>query len=251
MGVKSKIVIGNWKMNGSAELVESFTRTMLDNQADYAGIRVVLCPPFTLLQAMADALEGGPILLGAQNVSEFEQGAHTGEISAPMLASMGTKMVIIGHSERRASRGENDRIIAAKVKQALSVGMVPVLCVGETAEEKARGDSEAVVWQQLSVVLHAIGSELFGQLIVAYEPIWAIGSGSTASTDDILTITTAIHAKLAQLGIQLPLLYGGSVNAGNAAQISSLPTISGLLVGGASLQADQFLLLCSNTAKGA
>lgn len=251
MGVKSKIVIGNWKMNGSAELVESFTRIMLDNQADYAGIRVVLCPPFTLLQAMADALEGGPILLGAQNVSEFEQGAHTGEISAPMLASMGTKMVIIGHSERRASRGENDRIIAAKVKQALSVGMVPVLCVGETAEEKARGDSEAVVWQQLSVVLHAIGSELFGQLIVAYEPIWAIGSGSTASTDDILTITIAIHAKLAQLGIQLPLLYGGSVNAGNAAQISSLPTISGLLVGGASLQADQFLLLCSNTAKGA
>lgn len=235
-------------MNGSAELVQSFTRLMLDNQERYTGVSVVLCPPFTLLHSMAQALEGSPILLGAQNVSEYEQGAHTGEISAAMLASIGAEMVIIGHSERRMARGENDRIVAAKVKQALSSGVVPVLCVGETAEEKARGDSESVVWQQLSVVLQSVGSELFGQLIVAYEPIWAIGSGSTASTDDILAISTSILAKLEKLGIQLPLLYGGSVNAANAAQISSLAPISGLLVGGASLQAEQFLLLCANAA---
>lgn len=248
MGLDRKLVIGNWKMNGNAELVQRYQAQFFPYSDRFHEIDVVLSPPFTLLQTMADALSSLPIQLGAQNVSEYEHGAHTGEISASMLHSIGTKKVIIGHSERRAQRGESDKIIAAKVSQALQKGIVPVLCVGETAEEKASGESEQVVWEQIQTVLDEAGIALLSQIVVAYEPVWAIGSGATASPKDITAMASFIHRSLDDFGVVLPLLYGGSVKASNAASIVSLKGIDGLLVGGASLDPLGFLELCQNVA---
>lgn len=247
MRLNKKLVIGNWKMNGNADLIAAYRASFFPFCDQLAAIDVVLSPPFTLLQSMAEELEQLPIMLGAQNVSEYEHGAHTGEISAAMLASMATKMVIIGHSERRAERGESDRIIAAKVTQATQAGITPVLCVGETAAEKAAGRSEEVVWAQINTVLQEAGMNAFTQIVIAYEPVWAIGSGATASLEDITHMAEIINTRLSALDVKLPLLYGGSVKAKNAADIVSIPAVDGLLVGGASLDPVEFLALCRNS----
>ena len=244
---RKKIVAGNWKMNGSVtknvQLLSALTQSAPDN------IEIILAPPALYLSGVKAQLMGSSIALAGQNVAaEGQSGAYTGEISAQMLADLGIAYAIVGHSERRQYYGETDNSVAKKCLRLREQGLKPIICVGESLAERESGQAEAVVSRQLKAVIDYCGVELLADAILAYEPVWAIGTGKTATPHD----AQAIHAFLRQLvtiydkniANYLPILYGGSVKADNAASLFSMPDIDGALVGGASLVAQDFLAIC-------
>ncbi|MBW8306579.1 MAG: triose-phosphate isomerase [Thiobacillus sp.] len=248
--MRKKLVAGNWKMHGSlaenAALLESLKPAL-------AGIEAVVCVPFPYLAQVQSALAGSSIAWGAQNVSEQAKGAFTGEVSASMLLDFGCKYVIVGHSERRSLYGESDELVARKYMAAQAAGLTPILCVGESLEERESGITEAVVARQLDAVIKAAGVVSLGKAVVAYEPVWAIGTGKTASPEQAQAVHAFIRGKIGALDSsvanKLVIQYGGSVKAANAAELMVQPDIDGGLIGGASLVADEFVAICRAAAK--
>lgn len=243
--VTRELIAGNWKMNGlTVALKEAATVAEALERAP-AAARVAICPPATLIAAMAKALSGSQVLVGGQDCHAEPAGAHTGDIAAEMLADAGARLVILGHSERRTDHLETDAVAAAKVKAALRAGLEPIVCVGETLEERQAGRTLEVVSRQLKGSLPA---ELKGRVFsLAYEPVWAIGTGLTPTLDQIEEAHRAIRQimteALGDAGAAAPILYGGSVKPANAGEILAAPEVGGALVGGASLKADDFLAI--------
>ena len=241
-----KIIVGNWKMNGDPARVESFTKALL-SQVAWGELQadLVICPPALLASQLCALSAGTPLQVGGQDCHWNVQGAHTGDLSAQLLADLGATHVIIGHSERRRDHGETPAQIGAKIAAALTAGLIPIFCVGETVQERKEGRTLAVVEAQVCASL-SIARErtVLDRLIVAYEPVWAIGTGKTANLSDIAQVHCALRQILVdEVGsaeTQTPLLYGGSVTAHNAAEILSVPNVDGALVGGASLIAKDF-----------
>lgn len=237
------LVAGNWKMNGiEASLSEIERLKILLADAGALSADVLVCPPATLLSRAADVCMGSPIELGGQDCHAKVSGAHTGDISAQMVADAGGSFVIVGHSERRADHGEGDAVVKAKAEAALAAGLTPIVCVGETAEQRAGGQANQVVGGQ---VRNSLPTYKAGQkVVVAYEPVWAIGTGNTATAADIADMHAAIRAILNEMlgagGEKALVLYGGSVKPSNAREILATPNVNGALVGGASLLADDF-----------
>ena len=240
---RKKLIAGNWKMNGSLAANAALMGELL------AGIGqpvcdVAVCVPAVYLAQVQLLLAGqGGIALGAQDVSQHESGAYTGDVSAAMLKELGARYVIVGHSERRQYQGETNAQVAVKAQRALAAGLTPIVCVGETLREREQGETESVVSRQLSAVIQLNGERL-ADLVVAYEPVWAIGTGRTATPEQAQTVHAALRALLAAADLQaagVRILYGGSMNAGNAAELLAQPDIDGGLIGGASLKARDFL----------
>jgi triosephosphate isomerase len=241
---RRKLVVGNWKMNGShaanAELLAGL-------QAAGPWIaEVVVCPPMPYLAEVALTLQGSGIAWGAQDCSAHEAGARTGEVSAAMLAELGCRHVIVGHSERRAFHGESDQLVADKAKAALAHRLTPIVCVGETLAEREAGQTVDVVKRQMSVVIHTL-AHCISQIVVAYEPVWAIGTGKTATPDEAQSVHALLRGQLraatAHAG-DMRILYGGSVKADNASTLFAQADIDGGLIGGASLKASDFAAIC-------
>jgi triosephosphate isomerase len=248
--MRKKLVAGNWKMHGS--LAENAALLAALKPA-LAGIKAVVCVPFPFLAQAQAELTGSSIAWGAQNVSEQAKGAFTGEVSAAMLLEFGCTYVIVGHSERRSLYGESDALVASKYKAAQAAGLTPILCVGESLEERESGVTEAVVARQLDAVIDAAGVGSLAKAVIAYEPVWAIGTGKTASPEQAQAVHAFIRGKIAALdtGVadQLMIQYGGSVKAANASELMAQPDIDGGLIGGASLVADEFVAICQAAAK--
>ena len=241
--MRRKLVVGNWKMNGSrannAELLSALVA-----KAPFL-CDVAVCAPSPYLADVALSLQSGGIVWGAQDCSSHEAGAYTGEVSAAMLAEFGCRYVIVGHSERRALHGESDQLVADKAKIALAHNLTPIVCVGETLQEREASQTEAVVKRQLSAVIHTLG-HCVSQVVVAYEPVWAVGTGKTASIEQVQAVNALLRRQLAaatQKAEQMLLLYGGSVKADNAAALFAQADIDGGLIGGASLKAADFLAI--------
>jgi triosephosphate isomerase (TIM) len=233
---RARLVAGNWKMHGSRASIAALLDALVEGKPTSA---CAACVPFPYLAQVAERLRGTPIAWGAQNASEHAQGAHTGEVSAPMLAEFGCRYVIVGHSERRQLYCETDAQVAAKFAAVRSAGMTPILCVGETLAQREAGETEAVVARQLSAVR-------FEDAVLAYEPVWAIGTGRNATPEQ----AQAVHAFLRKrVPAETPILYGGSVKPQNAAEIFAMPDVDGGLIGGASLVAKDFLDIVKAAAK--
>ncbi|MFG6176101.1 triose-phosphate isomerase [Halomonas sp. THAF12] len=243
------LIAGNWKMNGSRALVEEFGRAFHDADLPEC-VAVALMVPFPYLDAAVRAFDGSRLSLGAQTLSDQPAGAFTGEVSGEMLRECGARMVLVGHSERRTLFGEDDAAVLARVRAALAVELTPVLCVGETLEERDAGRTEAVVLGQLEAVFDALKPAERARLVIAYEPVWAIGTGRTATPDQAQAVHGAIRERLAsydtELAAAMQVLYGGSMKAANAAELLAQPDIDGGLVGGASLKVDDFLAICQS-----
>jgi triosephosphate isomerase len=241
------LIAGNWKMNGVGQSLDQARALAAAIETRPPAARVALCAPATLIARLADCLAGFPIAVGGQDCRPEPSGAFTGDISPEMLVDAGATMVILGHSERRALHGETDAMVAAKVEGALRVGLEPIVCVGESLDQRRAGSAVDVVRRQLVASLPA---DLRGRAFcVAYEPIWAIGTGETPTMDQIEEIHRAIRADLRELfgdwGAAVPILYGGSVNPANAAEVLRVPEVGGALVGGASLKATDFAAICA------
>jgi triosephosphate isomerase len=246
------LVAGNWKMNGSmaanATLIEDIGAGMPESD----HVELLICPPFPYLAAAAELLAGSRLKLGAQTVSEHESGAFTGESAPSMLKDVGCTHVLVGHSERRALYGESSEVIAAKYAAAQAVGLIPVLCLGETLEEREAGNTEQVIDSQLNAVLERAGVGSLAKAVIAYEPVWAIGTGKTASPEQ----AQDVHAHIRQvvggqdetIAAAVQILYGGSVKGDNAAGLFGMPDIDGGLIGGASLKSDDFLAIADAAA---
>jgi len=241
------LVAGNWKMHGSQTMVQELLAGLLEGTKDASDVDMAVFPPFPYLAQARSLLEGSDIAWGAQNLNPVAQGAHTGEVSAGMLLDFGCRYVLAGHSERRSIYGESDADVAERFEAALAAGLEPVLCVGETLEERESGTTEAVVERQLDAVLNRCGVNGFKQAVVAYEPVWAIGTGKTASPEQAQDVHAFIRDKFASqddiIAGQLRILYGGSVNGSNAADLFAREDIDGGLVGGASLKVGDFLAI--------
>ncbi|MFT5756447.1 MAG: triosephosphate isomerase [Alteromonadaceae bacterium] len=246
------IVAANWKMNGDLELVKTMSAG-LSNLKLAENVDVIICPSALYLAAFECDKMNANIHLGAQNVSEHDSGAFTGEISTAMLQELSVGFVIIGHSERRSIYNESSEQAALKVKAALAAGITPILCIGESETERAEEKTEAILSAQLQPVIDVIGIEKFSEVVVAYEPVWAIGTGKTASPEMAQATHLFIRQFLAKansdIANKVPLLYGGSVNAANCEELFAQADIDGGLIGGASLKVDEFKIICS-TAKG-
>ena len=247
--MRRPLVAGNWKMNGDSESTTSLINGIADGRDDVTTAEVLVCPPYILIPRAADALNGrADIVLGAQDLDINQNGAFTGQISAAMLVNAGCKYVIVGHSERRAIYGESDQDVADKFKVAQDGGLIPVLCVGETLEERESGNTESVVARQIQAVIDLVGIDNFDNAVIAYEPVWAIGTGKTATPEMAQEVHKFIRDMLSTLNTgvadNLRLLYGGSMNAGNAESLIGMADIDGGLIGGASLQAESFLAIC-------
>lgn len=245
--MRRKLVAGNWKMHGN----------LVDNDALLGGILagmgevkadVAVCVPFPYLHQAKARLAGSRVAWGAQNLSQHVKGAYTGEVSALMLNDFECRYVIVGHSERRALYGESDALVAEKYAAAQTAGLIPILCVGETLEEREAGVTEAVVGRQLEAVLNRSGVISLANAVIAYEPVWAIGTGRTASPEQAQAVHAFIRRKIraldAEVADHLVIQYGGSVKAANAAELFAQPDIDGGLIGGASLNAEEFLAIC-------
>ena len=248
--MRKKLVAGNWKMHGS--LAEN-AALLYALKSAMAGIDAVVCVPFPYLAQAQAALTGSSIAWGAQNLSEHAKGAFTGEVSAAMLLDFGCTYVIVGHSERRSLYGESDAVVASKYVAAQAAGLTPVLCVGESLEERESGVTEAVVARQLDAVIEAAGVASLAKAVVAYEPVWAIGTGKTASPEQAQAVHAFIRSKIAALDAhiadQLVIQYGGSVKAANASELMAQPDIDGGLIGGAALIAEEFVAICQAAAR--
>lgn len=243
---RKRLVMGNWKMHGGLEANASLLTDLRAGAgilAEYCTLAV--CVPFPYLDQARSQLEGSSVSWGAQDLSAYERGAYTGEVSASMLTDFACHWVLVGHSERRAMHGETDALVAEKTKAALAAGLTPVVCVGETLDQQEAGQTLEVIGKQLAPVL-ALGSDAVSKLVVAYEPVWAIGTGRTATPAQAQEVHAAIRAKLGSVGASaVRVLYGGSVKADNAASLFAMPDIDGALVGGASLLADEFLRIAA------
>ena len=247
--MRRPLIAGNWKMHGSraenAELIEA----MLLGLPDQTPFDIAVCPPFVYLWEVGRLLKASSIALGAQSVCAEQVGAFTGEASAAMLKDVGCKYVIVGHSERRAIYKEDDALVARKFLAAQSQGLIPILCVGETLEERERGQTMQVVSRQLTAVLDLAGVAALRAAVIAYEPVWAIGTGKNATPQQAQEvhahIRTAVAARDAKIAADVRILYGGSVKAANARELFAMPDVDGGLVGGASLKADEFLKICA------
>lgn len=229
-------------MNGSIEKNRSLVSSLL-NESAVAG--AVICPPLVYLSQVQELIAGSGLLLGAQNVSRYADGAYTGDISAPMLAELGCRYVIVGHSERRTLFAESDADVAQKLPLAVKTGLTPIVCVGESLYQRQQGDASTVVLSQLRAVKELAGVEILRACAIAYEPVWAIGSGVAATSDDVESMHGAIKSELLAWGVgDVPVLYGGSVKPDSAAGLMSLAGVDGVLVGGASLVVEQFVGIC-------
>lgn len=242
--MRQKLVIGNWKMHGSLAANEALLNGI---KGGAARATLAVCAPFPYLAQCQSLLGGSSVAWGAQDVSAEARGAFTGEVAASMLAEFGVGYAIVGHSERRTYHGEADATVAAKALRALEFGIAPVVCVGETLEEREAGQTEAVVARQLQAVLDALSVEQLGRVVLAYEPVWAIGTGKTASKEQAQAVHAFLRARVAQrddgVAGRMAILYGGSVKPDNAAELFSMPDIDGGLIGGASLKAEDFLAI--------
>lgn len=241
------LVAGNWKMHGSRSMVDALLKALLAGTSGGESADLAVFPPFPYVQRVRKRLDGSPIAWGAQTLNPEAKGAFTGEVSASMLLDFGCRFVLTGHSERRTLFGENDEDVARRFEAAQQAGLEPVLCVGETLEERERGDTDAVVARQLDAVIGRCGIDAFDSAIIAYEPVWAIGTGRTATPDQAQAVHAFIRDKLSKcdgiIGGQIRILYGGSVNSTNAADLFAEEDIDGGLVGGASLKAEEFLAI--------
>jgi triosephosphate isomerase len=249
--MREYLVAGNWKMNGSETANAGLLRDILGGLQSSASVRLLVCPPYPYLNDLAQTLSGSGVALGAQNVSQHASGAFTGEVSAAMLRDVGCEFVIVGHSERRAIMGETSSVVAEKFAAALTVGLRPILCVGETLDEREQGRTEAVIDEQLRAVLDRVGIEAFATAVVAYEPVWAIGTGRSASPEQAQDVHRHIRNRLAadpEIAAGTQILYGGSVKGDNAAGLFTMPDIDGGLIGGASLKAGEFLAIAAAAA---
>lgn len=246
--MRQSLVVGNWKMSGSYQSIQALLESLKQGIAKVTKAEVGVCPPFVYLQQVSGLLAGSPITWGAQNLSDEAPGAFTGEIAANMLLDFKCKYVIVGHSERRNLYGESDDLVAKKFAVAQATGLIPILCIGELLEEREAGKTESVVQRQLDAVLKLQGISAFSKAVVAYEPVWAIGTGKTATPQQAQEVHAFIRQQLAKhdanVAQTVQMLYGGSVKGSNAAEILAMPDIDGGLIGGASLKADEFLTIC-------
>ncbi len=247
------LVVANWKMNGRQAQIASLSQALATAFPESnPSLEVVICPPGVYLGQVRVALQGSAVQLGAQNVHQEEKGAFTGEIAASMLKDFDCTYVIVGHSERRQHYSESDVLIAAKFVAAQQSGLRPILCVGESAAERDAGSTEAVVRRQVQAVLQVAGVAAFAQAVIAYEPVWAIGTGRAATAENAQVVHATIRSLVAQrdaaVAQGLRILYGGSVSAANAREFSAAPDIDGALVGGASLVAEEFSAICAQFA---
>jgi triosephosphate isomerase (TIM) len=250
--MRRPIVAGNWKMHGSRSANQSLLAELETCLEDEWPIDIVVFPPYVYISEAVRVLEDGPILVGAQDVCAENGGAFTGQVSAPMLKDVGCAYVLVGHSERRRLNHEDDALVARKFVAALKAGLIPVLCVGETLEERELKQTEAVVGRQLDAVIKLQGVGGFSQGILAYEPVWAIGTGRTATPEQAQQVHAFLRHRVAghdaKIAGQLRILYGGSVKGGNAQELFAMPDVDGGLVGGASLSADEFRQICAAAA---
>lgn len=248
------LIAGNWKMNGSSAANAELVSGIAAGVPDGSGFSLLVCPPYPYLAGVGSALAGSSVKLGAQNVSEHESGAYTGEVAPAMLKDLGCDYVIVGHSERRAMYGESSFQVAAKFQAAQAAGLTPIVCVGETLEEREDGSTESVVDFQLNAVFDAAGIGAFASAVIAYEPVWAIGTGKVATPEQAQDVHRHIRGRLAALdaGIaeNVQILYGGSMKGENAAGLLAMPDIDGGLIGGASLKASDFLAIAEAAAQG-
>ena len=245
--MRKTIVAGNWKMNASKDSVESLVTDILSGASDVSA-EIIVCAPFPYLSQVEVLIEGSNLMLGAQNLNVNASGAFTGEVSAEMIKDFGANHVIVGHSERRSLYGETSEIVAEKTKAAIDSGLTPILCLGESLDQRESGKTESVVSEQLNKVIKMVGIEAFNNIIIAYEPVWAIGTGVTATPEQAQAVHKFIRDLLAtsdqDIADKTAILYGGSMNAGNAVELISCADIDGGLIGGAALKAEDFLQIC-------
>ena len=246
--MRRPFVAGNWKMNGAREGARALIAGVCDGVRELAEVDVGVCPPFVYVADAVAAVGDAPIRLGAQTCAGVEQGAFTGEVSARMLADVGCSFVLVGHSERRTLFGETDSDVARKAELALAAGLFPVVCVGETLAEREAEQTEATVGRQLDAVLERLEGDGLARIAIAYEPVWAIGTGRTATPAQANTVHAFLRERVSarepSVGAGLRILYGGSVKPENAARIFAEPDVDGGLIGGASLDAEQFIDIC-------
>lgn len=247
--MRQPLVAGNWKMNGSLDSINTLVEGIKAGLGEVKTAEVAVCPPFVYIPQVVQMLSGTAVSVGSQDVSDEESGAFTGEVAGPMLRDVGCTYAIVGHSERRSIYGESDEFTARKFAAARRFGLTPILCVGELLEEREAGTTETVVGRQLDAVIELEGIAALGEAVIAYEPVWAIGTGRTASPEQAQEVHAFIRNKLAGLdaGVadKVRILYGGSVKAANAAELFAMADIDGGLIGGASLQAGEFLGICT------
>src|ERR671934_525820 len=244
---RTPFIAGNWKMNKTVAEAEAFIQALLPRVSTTEGVDVAVCVPFTDLQAVVDSTRGSRVEVYAQNMHQAPNGAFTGEVSAPMLVELDVHGVVLGHSERREHFAETDRALAAKVPAALAAGLRPILCVGETEDEREAGDTERKLRHQVQEGLEKVATERLGDVVIAYEPIWAIGTGLTATPEQAQDAIAFVRALVAdrdrEQAEHTRILYGGSVKPDNAAELLALPDVDGALVGGASLEVDDFVAI--------
>ena len=244
--MRKPLVAGNWKMNLDGRESGQLAAAVVRQAVEYPEIDIALCPPSVYLTTVASELENSAVALGGQDMYFEKAGAFTGEISGPMLIDVGCRYVILGHSERRHILGESDELINRKVHAALAVGLIPILCVGELLEEREAGETDAVVRGQLTGSLHGISAQQMASTVIAYEPVWAIGTGKIATPEQAQTVHADLRRMVqdcynAETAAAIRIQYGGSVKPSNAADLLSQPDVDGALVGGASLKAEDFL----------
>jgi triosephosphate isomerase len=245
--MRKRLVAGNWKMHGSRAANQALLDALVAGIGAAPDVECAVCVPFPYLAQAAERLRGTGVAWGAQDCSEHAHGAYTGEVSAAMVAEFGCRYAIVGHSERRQLHGESDALVAAKFGAARGAGLLPILCVGETLEERDRGRTESVVARQLDAVLERHGATAFADAVLAYEPVWAIGTGRNATPEQAQEVHAYLRARFAArdpaIAERLRVLYGGSVKAANAQALFAMPDVDGGLVGGASLVAAEFVAI--------
>ena len=237
------LIAGNWKMHGTVEQATAIASRLAAQWCDQDVAEMVVFPPYVHLTQVMNATQDTVVAVGAQNVCQYDIGAYTGEVSAAMLADLGCRYVLVGHSERRALFDDSNQTVAEKFKAAQQAGITPILCVGETLQQRQRSQTLDVVAQQIDAVTEVVSRQDLCSAVIAYEPVWAIGTGETATPQQAQEVHSAIRVQLGVGGSETTLLYGGSVNANNAAELFAQPDINGGLVGGASLKADEFLTI--------
>lgn len=246
--MRQALVVGNWKLNGSLDSIKQLVAGIAAGAGDTGNTQIAVCPPFVYIPLVSNLLADSKVAVGSQDISDQESGAFTGEISGAMLNDFSCSYAIVGHSERRALYAEDDEFTARKFAAARKAGLTPILCVGETLEEREQGITEEVVSRQLDAVIRLEGIAAIGEAVVAYEPVWAIGTGKTASPQQAQDVHAFIRGKLADfdkmVADKVQILYGGSVKSSNVKELVSMQDIDGGLIGGASLAAEDFLAIC-------